>query len=299
MGLYDREYYREEGTGLGLRIPETIVVRLILINVVVYLADQLLTLHLNAYLGAHVQSLTQPWMWWQFLTYGFVHAEAPQHIIFNMLGLWFFGKDIEDVYGRKEFLRLYLVLLVVGSVCWALINRLQGNMFGDVVGASGAVAGIIVLYALHFPQRTILLMFVLPVPAWLVGVLLVVGDALGSLGSGAPGEGGMNVAYSIHLVGAAFAFLYYRFGWNLGRLTPSGFSLAWLKPRPRLRVHDPGEAGEDEESRPAADDEQTLSEEVDRILEKIHQQGESSLTRRERRILEDASRRYQQRRRRP
>jgi membrane associated rhomboid family serine protease len=296
MGLYDREYYREERTGLGLRGPSTMVGILMLINVILYFVDQLIANgSLGDLLAARVRTLTQPWMWWQFVTYGFIHVAAPQHIIFNMLGLWFFGRDIEEVYGRKEFLRLYLALLVVGSVVWALINRLQGNMFGEVVGASGAVAGIIVLYALHFPHRTILLMFVLPVPAWFLGLILVVGDALGALNSsGSLGPGQVNVAYTVHLAGAAFAFLYYRMGGNLGRLVPSGFSLAWLKPRPRLRVHDPDHEEHDE---PPVDEDQTLAEEVDRILEKIHQQGEASLTRRERRILEDASRKYQQRRR--
>ncbi len=294
MGLYDRQYYREENAGFGLRGPTTIVGTLILINSVVFVADQLLfTQQLGNLLAAHVQTLTRPWLWWQFITYGFVHAPEPQHIIFNMLGLFFFGRDIEFTYGRKEFLRLYLTLIAVGSVTWAVLNRLQGIDFsGPLVGASGAVAGIIILYALHFPNRTLLLMFIIPVPAWLVGILLVVMAALGALG-GSHDPNGLNVAYTVHLAGAAFAFLYYRFRWNLSTLLPSGFSLAWLKPRPRLRVHNPDL--EDEDRAPA--DPHALSEEVDRILEKIHQLGESSLTRRERRILEDASRQYQQRRR--
>ncbi len=293
MGFYDRQYYREENAGFGLRGPTTIVGTLILINIVVFVADQLFTQQLGDLLAVHVQTLTRPWLWWQFITYGFVHAPEPQHIIFNMLGLFFFGRDIEFTYGRKEFLRLYLTLIVVGAVAWALINRLQGIDFsGPLVGASGAVAGIIILYALHFPNRTLLLMFIIPVPAWLVGILLVVMDALGALGWSNDPDG-LNVAYTVHLAGAAFAFLYYRFRWNLGTLVPSSFSLAWFKPRPRLRVHDPDSDDEDRE----AADHRALSEEVDRILEKIHQQGESSLTRRERRILESASRQYQQRRR--
>lgn len=293
MGLYDRQYYREENAGFGLRGPTTIVGTLILINIVVFVADQLFTQQLGDLLAVHVQTLTRPWLWWQFITYGFVHASEPQHIIFNMLGLFFFGRDIEFTYGRKEFLRLYLTLIVVGAVAWAVINRLQGIDFsGPLVGASGAVAGIIILYALHFPNRTLLLMFIIPVPAWLVGILLVVMDAMGALGWSS-GPDGLNVAYTVHLAGAAFAFLYYRFRWNLGALVPSGFSLAWFKSRPRLRVHDPDS---DDEDRGTADA-RALSEEVDRILEKIHQQGESSLTRRERRILESASRQYQQRRR--
>lgn len=292
MGLYDREYYQGDQGGFGLRGPSTIVGTLILINIAIYLADQLVTQRLGELLAVHVQTLTRPWLWWQFVTYGFVHAPQPQHIVFNMLGLFFFGRDIEFTYGRKEFLRLYLTLLVVGSVSWALINWIQGvTMSGPLVGASGAVAGIIILFALHYPNRTILLMFIIPVPAWFVGILLVVGDALGALGMSGAGEG-LNIAYTVHLAGAGFAFLYYRFHWNLGAWVPGNFSSAWFKPRPRLRVHDPDQEDDDRE----AADAQALSEEVDRILEKIHQQGESSLTRRERRTLENASRQYQQRR---
>jgi hypothetical protein len=86
------------------------------------------------------------------------------------------------------------------------------------------------------------------------------------------------------LAGAAFAVVYYYTGWNLGRWLPSRFSWKALKPRPKLRVHEP-------------DREESFSDQVDRILEKISREGEASLTAQERHLLEDASRRYQQRRR--
>jgi len=297
MGLYDREYYREEGGGFGLRGPSTVAGTLILINVLVYFADQLLfTGQLSDFLAVYVQSLVHPLEWWRFLTYGFVHSARPMHIIGNMLGLWFFGRDIELTYGRKEFLRLYLTVLVAGSLVWAMVNRLQGfDTGGPLMGASGAVTGVVVLFALLYPQRQVLFMFFIPMPAWVLGVILVAFDIMGAMGmQGAGDMPGVHIAYSVHLTGAAFALLYYRFGWNLGRLLPSGFSLPRFKSRPRLRVHDPdGEEESDSES----DDASSLSQEVDRILEKIHQQGESSLTRRERRTLETASRQYQQRRR--
>jgi hypothetical protein len=129
-------------------------------------------------------------------------------------------------------------------------------------------------------------MFLIPIPAWLLGVIYIAGDAMGALGWAS--ETRANVAFSVHLAGAGFAFLYYRLGWNLTRFIPGRISLGWLKPRPRLRVHDP-----ERESRSSRE----LSEEVDRILEKISREGESSLTRKERRILENASREYQKRRR--
>jgi membrane associated rhomboid family serine protease len=316
MGIYDRDYYREPRPGMSLRGPSTVVGWLILINVAVYLLDSLAFDHrLSYYMAVHVggavqpepamdsglgseadllerplgSTLRRPWLWWQLLTYGFAHAPSPGHIFGNMLVLFFFGRPVEARYGSRECLRLYLTMLVVGSLIWAAIAELsRGPEVGPqmLVGASGAVTGMVVLFALNYPRSTVLLMFLIPIPAWLLGVLYVAGDALGAIGWAR--ETNANVAFGVHLAGAGFAFLYYWLGWNLTKLFPRVFSLGWLKPRPRLRVHDPAR-----ESRSSRE----MSDEVDRILEKISREGESSLTRKERRILEGASREYQKRRR--
>ena len=263
-------------------------------NVAVWLIDSLFwpgTRQINDLLATHVDTLTHPWMWWQFVTYGFVHdPHQLQHILFNMLALWFFGRDIEQLYGRAEFLRLYFVLLAVGGVAWAAINMPDRSPVDQqVIGASGAVTGIVLLYALNFPRRMILFMFILPMPAWVLGVLMVAGDMLGAFGA-RPDE---HIAYAVHLAGAAFAILYYRQRWNLGRLLPGSFLRSWFRFRPGLRLHDP------KPDEPDSDASQRREQELDRILEKIHSQGESSLTRAERRILETASREYQKRRQPP
>ncbi len=229
-------------------------------------------------------TLRRPWMWWQFLTYGFVHDPSDvQHIVFNMLALFFLGRDVEEWYGTREFIRLYLVMLVFGSVVWAAANSLFDPQRPAVLfGASGAIAGVVVLYALNFPKRILLFMFVLPLPAWLMGALVVAYDIWGAM---KPGDS--HVAYSVHLAGAAFALAYFQLHWNLGRYYDS--AAAWLKgrSRPSLKVFKP-------ENKPNP---RVADEEVDRILEKIHREGENSLTRKERRVLESASREYQRRRR--
>ena len=160
-----------------------------------------------------------------------------------------------------------------------------------MLGASGAVATIVILFALNFPRATILMFFVIPMPAWVLGVLFVAGDMLGFFGIQTSREA-RNVAYVIHLTGAAYAFLYFQSDWNLGRLGRF-VALPKLFGRPKLRVHEPDEE-EDEErfDAPPAN----LSVEVDRILEKISREGETSLTRKERQTLEEASRQYQRRR---
>ena len=298
MGIYDRDYYREQRPGISLRTPRTMVGVLILVNVLVFLANLLLTggargLPLSPqndaiayWLSVHGDTLARPYLWWQFLTYGFVHAPHDfSHILFNMLALWIFGRPVEDLYGPKEFLRLYLVMLVLGSLLWAAGNALlRMPDGGSLMGASGAVVGMLILFVFHFPRQTILFMFVLPMPAWLFGVLLVAGDLYGAIYR----PEGSSIAYTVHLTGAAFAFLYHRFGWRLSGLVGPRLSWPRFRRRPKLRIHAP----EQPEERPNAD----LTAEVDRILEKISRSGEASLTRKERRVLEEASREYQRRR---
>ncbi len=296
MGLYDREYYREESDrgifGGGQRM---MVTNIVIFTVAIWIVDLFTevtsgneyghnTRWLSDLMAVHVDTWRNPLLWWKFLTSGFAHdPSSVMHVGMNMFMLWMFGREIEQVYGPKEFLRLYLTTILVGAVVWCLVENLSGGPpAAGMYGASGAVCGVLALFALHFPRRTILVMFVIPVPAWGVVLFMVVINIMESLGST---QG--NVAYMAHLGGFGFGFLYYRMGWNIGRILPSGLSLSRLtKRQPRLRVHRPS----------ASDDADRTSSEVDRILEKIHTQGEDSLTNKERRFLEDASRRYQRRR---
>ena len=282
MGIYDRDYYRYERPGFSPRAPRTVVTILILINAAIYVVAGLTQSGpddaIAHALGATPGDLTKPWMWWQLITYGFVHAPVPWHILGNMLMLFFLGRDVEELYGRREFATLYLVLLAVSGAVWALVAKFQGLGEGTrLIGASGAITGIVILFAVHFPRRTILLFFVIPMPAWMLGVIAVVSDMLGVTGS----AGARDVAYVAHLAGAAFAALYFYRRWNLTRWIGR---VPWPRSRPHLRVHDP-----DAEQR-------ELNAQVDQILEKISRDGEASLSRKERRILETASREYQRRR---
>jgi membrane associated rhomboid family serine protease len=280
VGIYDRDYYRQEQrSGPSAYLPRTVVGALIAVNVAVWLIDQFTRTAdggywLSDHLAAHVGTLTQPWLWWQFLTAGFTHAPGGiGHILGNMLVLFFLGRDVEHRYGSREFLRVYLLMLIFANVT-------GGSEFAGIYGASGAIAGVVVLFAFNFPDRTILLFFVLPVPAWLLGVGMVAYDMYGSIAGR-----GSHVAYVAHMSGAAFAALYYLRGWQLTGLTgdlPNRFKSLFRR-KPRLRVHSP-----DDEPPPS-----DLGMEVDKILAKIYREGEASLTPNERKTLEKASREYQ------
>lgn len=304
MGIYDREYYRDEPGGFHLRKPGTIIGWIILINVIVYLADGFMAaekLHtlegvavsvpshpVNDALALHASDLARPWLWWRLLTYGFAHDSYPAigHILFNMLGLFFLGPPIEQRYGKREFLRLYLALIVFSGLVWASVALLRGvpPQVG-VVGASGAVVGVVLLFALNYPRQTVYLYMLFPVPAWVIGVVIVLADLYGALN---PARG-MHIAVEAHLAGAALAILYWRLGWNFTRLTDKLALGKLFERRPRLKVHRPNDAPGDQDA--------AAGDEIDRILEKIHREGEASLTRKERRALQDASRRFQEKHR--
>lgn len=258
------------------------VVNLIILNVAIYLVDWLSDYKLSEYFAVQPDLFRRPWQCYQLLTYGFLHdPNQIAHILFNMFFLWMFGTPVEEIYGAAEFLRIYLVAIVVAGLAWVLIQLANPDGV-PMVGASGGIMAIMMLYVFNFPRRLIYIWGILPVPAWALGVLFVAGDLLGALGSRQDG-----VANVAHLGGAAFGFVYFRSRINLGRLLPrklSDLSGSMFRLRPKLRIHDPAEEAVD------------LNRQVDEILEKIHREGESSLTKKERRTLEDASRRYQRRR---
>ncbi len=321
MGIYDRDYYKEQQRpGLALRAPSTAIGWIIAVNVAIFILDAFTepvrgpgSLHaISSALSLNTGVLAKPWLWWKFITCGFAHASYPnyQHVLFNMLGLFFLGRIVEQRYGRKEFLWFYMVTIVLGSILWCVLNSIQGLPAGvALVGASGAITGVVMLFALNFPKQTILFMFIIPMPAWVLGVMLVVFNIFGMRGvAGEP-----NVAYGVHLAGAGFALAYFQFRWNISRLADRWIPKELFKNRPRLRVHDPsddygdsgGRASQDEfspaqpsrsEVRQQSKDKRT-EEEVDRILTKIHNQGANSLSSKERRTMEAASRRLRDRKR--
>ena len=198
---------------------------------------------INHLLAVHVGTLTRPWLWWQFVTYGFVHGDFS-HILFNMLVLWFLGRDVEEWYGRAEFVRLYLVLLAVGGVVWAAVNFF---LVPQRRGRSTSVPsprphGDRRLGGGHRDRDPLCPEF--PPPH----APLHVRAAHAGLGPGRDGRlvrhlrGHANlpdspVAFSVHLAGAAFAALYFYQRWNFGTLLQGRFTLPWFGSRGRLRVH--------------------------------------------------------------
>ena len=200
MGIYDRDYYRED-SGRSMLGDWSAVTILIVINVAVFFVDMFSDNHWPVRtLSLRPDLLTHPWEAWQLLTYGFLHDPSNlEHIGFNMFFLWMFGKDVEQIYGRKEFLRIYIAFVIMTGLAWVILQRVfQPDNRVPCIGASGAIMSIMAIYICHFPQRQFLLFFVLPMPAWVMGIVCIgmdFGEAL---------SGTDHVAHTAHLAGVAF-----------------------------------------------------------------------------------------------
>ena len=281
MGVYDRNYYRDELPGLKPWDRYSMITNIIIANVVIMFANFLFTNRDDAvveFLMLRAGDIARPWDWYRFLTYGFTH-EALFHLLFNMMTLYFLGQAVEQRYGRWELLRFYLVAIVLGGLVYNLIRLLiPGMPQGPVLGASGGVVGVVMLFVYNYPQATLMIWGVVPVKAWVVGVVTVAADVFLTKES---------VAQDVHLTGAAFATLYYFGNLNLS-LVGNGWSRlrGSLKRKPKLRVHTA------DDNSPATRDEV----EADRLLDKIYREGQTSLTPKEQQFLERYSRRVREKR---
>src|SRR5687767_1985896 len=180
MGIYDRDYYRKEGPSfLGSIATRAPVCKwLILINAAVFLV-QLVTLQRDpmqvrlSSSGPFTDALTLSPQGildgeiWRLLTYAFLHSiDNPWHILFNMVFLFVMGHVPDVMYGSREFLGLYVLSALFAGLCFFVHSLPMGMPSG--LGASGAVSALAVVFAFHFPHRKVLLLFVIPMPIWLL-----------------------------------------------------------------------------------------------------------------------------------
>ncbi|WP_176049720.1 rhomboid family intramembrane serine protease [Burkholderia sp. BCC1644] len=139
---------------------------------------------------------TAPFHVWQLLTYSVLHASIA-HVAFNMFGLYMFGRDVERVLGRARFLGLYLASVLAGGLTQIAVLSAAPPSGTPTIGASAGVFGILVSYAVLFPQRRVVLLFPpIPMPAW----LFATGYALVELLSGVSGDTS-GIAHFAHLGG--------------------------------------------------------------------------------------------------
>jgi membrane associated rhomboid family serine protease len=180
-------------------------VKLLLItNVALFVLNMIVGDVMTIRLGLSPQLVFEQLAVWQPVTYMFLHSTGGLgHILFNMLALWMFGTELERTWGTRFFTKYYFVTGVgAGLASLVLSLWVDGIYYSTTVGASGAIYGLLVAYAIYFPHRTIFLI-IFPLPA---RVFVIIAGLLAFMNSVAgPGSG---VAHSAHLAGLVIGYLY-------------------------------------------------------------------------------------------
>jgi len=251
------------------------VKRLMIANGAIFLATWAMPGLVDYLAFSPSRALYQPWT---VVTYMFTHGGLA-HVFFNLLALFFFGPPVEERWGSREFIKYYFICGLGGA---ALSFLFAFN--SSVVGASAAVYGVMLAFAILWPDIPIYIWGIFPVKAkWLVAALAVL-SLLSAFGGSAD-----NVAHFAHLGGFAAGFLYLKFDSATGNPMQK---MQRLVMRRKLKVVPGKPTPPREPPRPKRRDDDPMLDEVDAVLDKISTKGMASLTAEERKLLDEMSRRY-------
>jgi membrane associated rhomboid family serine protease len=231
-----------------------------------------------------VTTFTQPW---RLFTYLFLHSLLnPFHFIFNMLWLWWMGRPVEETIGPRSFLTIYFGAGLTGAFIDVVVSLAAEPV--PVIGASGAVYGVMVAFAMLFPKTPIMLVFLPPIEArFVVGGLIALDVLLLNSSDG--------VARYVHLGGALGGYLLMkgrRNGMDLS-LIPRYFEYLFRKVKPKSSSSSKSKKKTKNKNMTIVSDAEVIGEvdqsELDAILEKISKEGYDSLTKEEKRKLFELS----------
>lgn len=240
------------------------VKRLLLANIAVFLLQMSVPGTTRALAFVPALILKQPWT---IVTYMFTHSTAGfSHILFNMFALYIFGPRVEMRLGEQRFITMYLIAGVSGGLL-----SLFFTPFVSIVGASGAVFGVQLAFAMFYPREKIYIWGVLPIEARVLVILMTIITLWGGF------SGGGSVAHFAHLGGYVGAFIYLKW---VERRAPSRQWQAKVQGPPPSKIALGNWKGVQVEAV-----HEVNRDEVARILGKIKAQGESSLTSQERIFL--------------
>lgn len=272
MGLYDRDYTQADSKSqfrfspqLNLPRITPVVKWLLIINLAVfilaYFSNTIDTFLLN-WFSVKPESPRKALQLWRVITYQFLHStDELGHILFNMLGLYFFGTMLEGIWGSRKFIIFYLICGAAGGVLYLVLALSNVLTPAQLIGASGAILGMLAAGAIMFPNATVIL-YIFPMRFWILAVILGMVSILNLFGG--DNKGG-EIA---HLGGMAAGAVYVlsdswreklKFRYSAGR---------WEKKIAMQR---------------------NLQVELDRILDKVHKSGIHSLTFKEKRTLKQAT----------
>ncbi len=224
---------------------------------------------INHFLGLVPQKAVLGGHLWQFVSYLFVHGTIT-HILFNMLFLWWFGAALESLWGTRRFLKYYFGTGVGAAVIVAAVVLAGPDNYHltPVVGASGAIFGLLAAYGVRFGDNIIHVMLIFPMRARYAVLLFALIELVVLMEHPTTAMGAL-----AHLSGMGLGYLYLRFERDLDELLSGRRA---RKRRLKLVVSQP---------RPM-DRKRYIEDQIDPILDKINEKGMESLTQRERAVLE-------------
>ena len=212
---------------------------LVIANVVAFLLSRVVPM-IALDLGLIPRQVVEQFAIWQLVTYMFLHA-GVSHILFNMLSLWMFGVELERRWGSRFFTRYYFICGIGAGVSQILAGLIPAGPFSSLyvaqtIGASGAIYGVLLAYALSFPNRPILIYFIFPVPAKILVAIM------GGISLISAMEGGGGVAHVAHLGGLVVGYVYLKTG-GANPLASIKYEYLKWKTRRRLRRFDVYDGG--------------------------------------------------------
>lgn len=309
-------YNRPRGGFFSTLLADAPMVRLFLfINVGVFLFEMFFGalsiggVPLEAYIQ-HYLYLSPPgsanFYPWQLVTYMFMH-QGFGHIFFNMFALLIFGPALEMTWGQKKFVTYYFICGLAGGLAHVIIAPMIGGGAGPLVGASGAIFGLLAAFGLMFPDQRLLIYFILPMKAKYAVLLFILLEIFSV-------PGGDNISHLAHLGGAVAGIIYLLIVGggtsifsNLFKRSPSTQS-RWQNPMQsfggkRMADDDTMDAEYEEigssrtttATKPQSGQRVITQEDIDRILDKIASSGYQNLSEEEREILFEASRKMDNR----
>jgi membrane associated rhomboid family serine protease len=275
---------------------------LLALNVGIYFLQLTLFSQESIYSALALNPASFPRNWWTVVTYMFVHAWLA-HLAFNMFTLWMFGPRLEQIWGTRTFVQFYLWCGIGGALAHLIFAQHTA-----VIGASGAISGVLVAYALRWPDEEVYLFGVIPMKSrWLIAAMI----GMNIIFALSPGSG---IDWTAHVGGMAFGWLFLKLS-SLGGLTrvrgwvsavpDESEDMPRAVPRNRSPMRDQARGVDEVVARsnavvlreskplqhaPRQESPKEYAARVNRVLDKISQHGMNSLTREEKRLLEEMSR---------
>jgi membrane associated rhomboid family serine protease len=277
MGLYDRDYTQDgyehryhyaPRMRIGFPRITPVVKWLLIINGIVFFltsAFESLGIFAIRWFSVFPVNIAATFQLWRLITYQFLHG-GFWHIVFNMLCLYFLGPLLERLWGSRKFLIFYLMCGAAGGILYPLLALVGWLGVGPLIGASGAILGIIAACAVLFPSMKVYVFGIFPVSMMVLAIVLALVSILSLLNPNKYTNAGGEAAHLAGMVvGAAYVLSKpLRARWQMKTRAKK-----WNKQR---------------------DLEQQVQQELDRILEKVHNSGIHSLSAREKKILKKATR---------